>query len=90
MRRRIAGILALVACAACALALEAGEAAKESRSLGHRFLCADFGGNKVYLVNEAGEIEWEYKTRRPQDVAASVRDATGAAARAWAAAEGRA
>ncbi len=28
-------------------------------------------------------------TRRPQDVAASVRDATGAAARAWAAAEGR-
>jgi len=47
VRRRIAGILALVASAACALALEAGEAAKESRSLGHRFLCADFGGNKV-------------------------------------------
>ena len=68
MRGRTAGIVAVALSTACALALEAGEAAKESRSLGHRFLCADFGGNKVYLVSKAGEIEWEYKTRRPQDV----------------------
>jgi hypothetical protein len=63
--RRIAGIVALAA--ACSLAA-AGEAAKPSRSLGRRFLCADFGGNKVCLVSKTGEIEWEYKARRPQDV----------------------
>ena len=36
--------------------------------LGHPFLCADYGGGKVCLVNKEGQIEWEHKARGPQDV----------------------
>ena len=65
MRSLTVGVLALSL--ACVGALSAGEAPKEPQQLGHAYLCADFGGNKVCLVNAKGEIEWEHKARNPQD-----------------------
>jgi uncharacterized membrane protein len=34
----------------------------------HRFICTDNGQGKVVVVNEAGEIEWEYPAPACQDV----------------------
>jgi hypothetical protein len=31
------------------------------------FLACDYGGNKVCVVNETGEITWQYSCRNPQD-----------------------
>ncbi|MDB6052488.1 MAG: hypothetical protein JWN25_11 [Verrucomicrobiales bacterium] len=33
----------------------------------HRFLCSDYNGNKVCIVSEKGDIEWEYPCKNPQD-----------------------
>ena len=35
---------------------------------GHRFACADYSGKKVYVVNEAGKVEWEYPTGNCNDL----------------------
>ena len=32
------------------------------------FACADYGGNKVCLVDAEGKITWQHPARRPQDV----------------------
>lgn len=37
-------------------------------TLGKAFACADYGGNKIYLVDKAGKITWQYPAARPQDV----------------------
>jgi hypothetical protein len=33
----------------------------------HRFLCSDYSGGKVCIVNAEGEIEWQIPARIPQD-----------------------
>jgi outer membrane protein assembly factor BamB len=33
----------------------------------HRFLCSDYSGGKVCIVNTAGTIEWEFPAKNPQD-----------------------
>lgn len=33
----------------------------------HRFLCCDYNGGKVAVVDAEGKIEWEYPCRAPQD-----------------------
>ena len=37
-------------------------------TLGKPFACADYGGNKVCLVDAAGRITWQMPAQRPQDV----------------------
>lgn len=37
-------------------------------SLGKAFACADYGGNKICLVDETGKITWQCPATRPQDV----------------------
>jgi cephalosporin-C deacetylase-like acetyl esterase len=37
-------------------------------SLGKAFACADYGGNKVCLVDQQGRITWQYPAKRPQDI----------------------
>lgn len=37
-------------------------------SLGKPFACADYGGNKVCLVDAEGKITWQHPASRPQDV----------------------
>jgi len=37
-------------------------------TLGKAFACADYGGDKIYLVDKAGKITWQYPAARPQDV----------------------
>lgn len=37
-------------------------------TLGKPFACADYGGNKVCLVDAAGKITWQMPSERPQDV----------------------
>ncbi|OHB57426.1 MAG: hypothetical protein A2Y07_04380 [Planctomycetes bacterium GWF2_50_10] len=34
----------------------------------HSFLAADYGGNKVYIVNAEGNITWQYPAVCPQDI----------------------
>lgn len=35
---------------------------------GHRFACTDYSGGKVFIVNEQGQVEWEYKTGHANDL----------------------
>jgi len=37
-------------------------------TLGKPFACADFGGNKICLVDRNGQITWQYPATKPQDV----------------------
>jgi len=37
-------------------------------TLGKPFACADFGGNKICLVDRNGQITWQYPATQPQDV----------------------
>ncbi len=50
-------------------AAEGKPAAPQPRlTLGKPFACADYGGNKVCLVDERGKIAWQVAAERPQDV----------------------
>jgi hypothetical protein len=35
---------------------------------GHRFACTDYSGGKVFIVNEAGKVEWEYPAKSCNDL----------------------
>jgi hypothetical protein len=35
---------------------------------GHRFACTDYSGKKVFIVNTAGKVEWEYETGSCNDL----------------------
>lgn len=35
---------------------------------GHLFACADYSGNKVFLVNTEGKVEWEYPAKTCDDI----------------------
>ena len=68
-------LLTLFAALAGALAWgqAAGAAEPTSRdaprlTLGKPFACADYGGNKICLVDAEGKITWQYPAARPQDV----------------------
>ena len=37
-------------------------------TLGRPCLIADYGGNKICIIDEAGKITWQMKAQRPQDV----------------------
>ncbi len=37
-------------------------------TLGRPCLTADYGGNKICIIDEAGKITWQMKAQRPQDV----------------------
>jgi hypothetical protein len=39
----------------------------EDKPIKHRFLCSDYSGGKVCIVNSDGEIEWQIPARIPQD-----------------------
>jgi len=55
-----------------AVSVAAADEPKESRSVqtgqGHRFACTDYSGSKVFIVNEAGEVEWEYRADKCNDL----------------------
>ncbi len=38
------------------------------KAVSHPFLCADYGGNMIRIVSAQGEIVWEHRATRPQDV----------------------
>ena len=38
------------------------------RTLNRPFACADYGGNKICLVDKSGEITWQHPAARPHDV----------------------
>lgn len=71
-----AGRLAVMAAAAMALCGVGWAAAAQPAAagppprltLGKPFACADYGGNKVCLVDAAGRITWQMPAQRPQDV----------------------
>ncbi len=42
--------------------------AARDKVVSHPFLCADYGGNMIYIVSAQGEIVWEHSANRPQDV----------------------
>ena len=37
-------------------------------TLGKPFACADYGGNKICLVDKSGHITWQYPATSPMDV----------------------
>jgi hypothetical protein len=41
---------------------------RSEKPVSHSFLCADYGGNMIRIVSDEGEIVWEHKVNRPQDV----------------------
>ncbi len=38
------------------------------KEVSHSFLCSDYGANMIRMVSACGEIVWEHKVNRPQDV----------------------
>lgn len=42
--------------------------ALENKPVSHPFICADYGGNMIRMVSQAGDIEWEYPVISPQDL----------------------
>lgn len=61
--------LLLVASGGQVAAAEGKPASPQPRwTLGKPFACADYGGNKVCLVDERGKITWQVAAERPQDV----------------------
>ena len=53
---------------AFAFAAIAQEQEKIQEGKGHRFACTDYSGNKVFIVNADGKVEWEYKTGTCNDL----------------------
>jgi hypothetical protein len=35
---------------------------------GHHFVCTDYSGGKVFIVNAEGKVEWEYATGQCNDL----------------------
>lgn len=64
--RRLSFVVALSLL--CLAAAHAEDPKQEAKTLGYPFYCTDYGANMVYRVSAAGEIEWEYPSKRPQDV----------------------
>ena len=52
-----------LACSSCDL----GQSASD-KPVSHSFLCADYGGNMIYIVSADQEIIWQHPANRPQDV----------------------
>ncbi|MCF7959048.1 MAG: hypothetical protein K9M57_11425 [Phycisphaerae bacterium] len=42
--------------------------AKDALPVSHPFLCADYGGNMIWIVDKAGKVTWQFPAKRPQDV----------------------
>ncbi|MBC8870507.1 MAG: hypothetical protein H8E44_13885 [Planctomycetes bacterium] len=67
-----AAVLAVVAVALAivhvAAAADATDGGTPRLTLGKAFACADYGGNKICLVDKAGKITWQCPASRPQDV----------------------
>ena len=38
-----------------------------AEAIKHRFLCCDYAGNQVCIVNTEGKVEWRVEAKRPQD-----------------------
>lgn len=73
--RKWCWIAVLAAAAATALLTDAPAAKKPAPppkdpvlTLNKPFACADYGGNKVCLVDKTGKITWQISASRPQDV----------------------
>lgn len=66
MKRTLGVLLGLIMLGAiCSLSGWAGEAAKPVK---HRLAVADYGGGKIALVDENGQITWQHRAVAPQDV----------------------
>jgi outer membrane protein assembly factor BamB len=63
-RRKFFTILVLLTCTAIAAVSDttAQEPAPVQTGSGHQFAAADYTGQKVFLVNAGGAVEWEYET----------------------------
>jgi hypothetical protein len=65
-----AAIFAMLSVCA-ALSARAADDAKPTpiqTGTGHHFACTDYSGGKVFIVDKAGRVEWEYKTGSCNDL----------------------
>ncbi|MEK0445347.1 MAG: hypothetical protein RLZZ399_668 [Verrucomicrobiota bacterium] len=51
----------------CLTTLLAAALRADDTPIKHRFLCSDYSGGKVCIVNTKGDIEWEFPVKIPQD-----------------------
>lgn len=68
MKTILSMLTVILASAAIATAEESLEPKPVQTGKGHRFACTDYSGQKVFLVNEDGKVEWEYKTGHCNDL----------------------
>lgn len=61
-------IVAVLALLQVCVAGELAEKPAPRCTLGKPFVCADYGGNKVCMVDKQGRIVWQHPAARPQDV----------------------
>lgn len=64
----VACIVTLVSGFAVAQALPAEKPKPKQTGLGHLFAATDYSGNKVFIVNKEGGVEWEYETGTCNDL----------------------
>ena len=67
-RAAVLGALAAAIVAAAVWGAEPKADSSPRLTLGKAFACADYGGDKVCLVDPQGKIMWEYPAARPIDV----------------------
>ena len=51
-----------------AIGAEPNDGDETRMTLGKPFACADYGGNKICLVDARGKITWQHPAEKPQDV----------------------
>ncbi|MHB9079225.1 MAG: beta-propeller domain-containing protein [Pirellulaceae bacterium] len=61
-------MLTLATFAGVANSAEPGTGGQPRMTLGKPFACADYGGNKICLVDKDGQITWQYPAAAPIDV----------------------
>jgi len=66
--RPMAGALVAVLLLGSLRAAVADDEPPVQHNLGKAFACTDYGGNKVCLVDAAGQITWQVPAKRPIDV----------------------
>ncbi len=61
-------LVCLVSVGSFAFSPAYGQPAPIQTGTGHAFACADYSGNKVFLVSKEGKVEWEYPAKTCDDI----------------------
>lgn len=68
MLSRRMSLICVVYVVVSVLSLAYGQSEPVQKGPGHLFACADYSGNKIFLVSPEGKVEWEYPAKTCDDI----------------------